>query len=302
MTLEGVVNIDLMLGGWLMVVSLGYQTSPGDANLLIYRPLFFTRALLAIFVVVPGFALLVTRLLPNEPVIRFAIIGLAVSPVLPTLPLKQVKLGAERDYAVGLLVWASIGALVATPLWVRLASKTLNLDAAISVPEVAEIIALAVGPPLAFGMALRIGLGPNSLPIGNCARAVGSVLMTVRLAVALISTWPTIAKLLGNGAVALMAIIVALSLFAGNMLGRDQRKNQSALELATATRHPGAAMAIARSDFADQQHSAIAAVLLFFLDYCCCNRSAYAMDTQVSVAQESRCESAPHRFLSACGG
>lgn len=265
MALEAAVNIDLVLGGWLMVVSLGCQTPPGDAILVFHRPLFFARALFAIFVVVPGLAFLVTRLLPTDAVIRFAIVGLAVSPVLPTLPLKQMKLGSERENAVGLLVWASIGALIATPLLVRLASKMLNVDAAISVPEVAEIIALAVGLPLAFGMALRIRLGPGSLAIGRYARVLGSVLMTAGLVVALVSTWQIIVKLLGNGAVVLMAFMVVVSLFAGNLFGSDQLKDQSTLALATATRHPGVAMAIARSDFPDQQDSAIAAVLLLFL-------------------------------------
>ena len=267
MTIETAVSVDLMLGGWLLVLSLGYQTSPVDTVFLVRHPLLFARALFPIFVLVPAFAVLVTRTLPLAPAIRFAIATLAVSPVLPTLPLKQMKVGSNvgsnGNYAVALVVAASLGALVATPLLVRLASSVLNVSADISTPEVAEIVALSTGFPLVAGMLVRIVVGPSLEVFSRTARIVGNVFLMGGLLIALVSTWPILMNLPGNGALVVMIATAMVSLCAGHLFWNDSRENRNALALATATRHPGVAIAIAKGDFPNQQHSAIAAVLLF---------------------------------------
>src|SRR2546423_1395278 len=112
MPLAAIVALALPISIWLVVLSLGARMSFADAIFLIRRPGPFVRALIAIFVVVPAFALFMSAVFSLSPEIRFAIIALAVSPIAPAVPLKQLKLGAREDYVIGLLVAASIVSLV----------------------------------------------------------------------------------------------------------------------------------------------------------------------------------------------
>jgi bile acid:Na+ symporter, BASS family len=91
-----------------------------------------------------------------------------------------------------------------------------------------------------------------------------TVLLVVSVIPILFTAWPAIASLIGNGTLAAIAVFILAGLAAGHLLGGPEPDNRSVLALATASRHPAVAMAIASANFPDQK-LVPAAVLLYLL-------------------------------------
>jgi BASS family bile acid:Na+ symporter len=264
MSLEAIVALALPVSIWLVVLSLGAKMSFADAIFLIRRPGPLFRALIAIFVVVPAFALFISSVFSLSPAIKFALVALAVSPIPPVLPLKQMKLGAREDYVIGLLVAASIVSLVATPLLVDWASSLLGAKAAISPGATGRLVGMSVGLPLLGGFGLKIAAPRGAEIVSHYAQLIGTGLLAIGLLAVVISAGSRIIDLVGNGAVVAIVATVLVGLLAGHLLAGVENAN-GALALAAATRHPGVAIAIGAASFPEQKQNTTAAVLLFLL-------------------------------------
>jgi BASS family bile acid:Na+ symporter len=79
-----------------------------------------------------------------------------------------------------------------------------------------------------------------------------------------ISAAPEIWSLIGNGTVIALTAFVLVGLAVGHLLGGPAPENRRALAIATATRHPGVALLLARVNFPAEK-LVVAAVLLYLL-------------------------------------
>ena len=70
------------------------------------------------------------------------------------------------------------------------------------------------------------------------------------------------AKVVGDGTIIAIIIIVAVAALGGHLLGGPLREDRAALAVASATRHPGIALLIANATFQDKR---VSAVLIVFL-------------------------------------
>jgi BASS family bile acid:Na+ symporter len=61
----------------------------------------------------------------------------------------------------------------------------------------------------------------------------------------LLKIWPAIVASFGNFTLLTIAAFVAIGLAVGHLLGEPAREDRSVLALATASRHPGVALAVA---------------------------------------------------------
>jgi BASS family bile acid:Na+ symporter len=263
MTIDALVRLGLLISIWLIVLSLGARASVQSALFVLRRPAALARAAAAIFVVVPAFAVVLAATAPLAPAIKFAIVAMSVAPVPPILPYKQMKAGGQGDYAVGLLVAASLISMVLTPLLVTLAAHLLRTEAHVAVGQVARPLLLSIGIPLAAGMLLHAASEGAAVSLADVAQKVGFLLLLVLFAVMVGAAARQILGLLGNGAALAIAATVAVGLLAGHLLGGG--RDSGALALAAATRHPGVALAIAEMSFPDQRKSITAAILLYLL-------------------------------------
>lgn len=259
------VVLALILSIFLIVFSLGTRSTLDDALWLFRRPLQFLRAMIAIYAIVPAFAITLCLVVPLPPPVQLALVALAVSPLPPILPNKQMKMGAEQSYTIGLLVAASLFALVATPLLITIAADILGVSAALSPLKVARTLLITVGAPLAAGMVLKAYAPAAADLVERFASIAGKMLLLLGLLVVLFVEWREIISLIGNGALLAIGATVAVGLAAGHLLAGGSGRERAALAVAAATRHPGVAIAIATVNFADWKQLAIAAVLLFLL-------------------------------------
>jgi BASS family bile acid:Na+ symporter len=129
---------------------------------------------------------------------------------------------------------------------------------------IAELVLMTVFAPLAAGILVRRFLPAIALRISKTAARVGAVALLLCFAPVLFTAWPAIVALIGNGAVVAIAAFVVAGLLVGHALGGPDSQDRTVLALATATRHPGVALAIATTNF-PQQKAVLPAILLYII-------------------------------------
>lgn len=263
MSFDVLVRLALLLSIWLVVLSLGARASAETALFLLRRPGALARALAAMFVAVPAFAVLLAAISPAPAAVRFALVAMSVGPPPPILPYKQVKAGGEESYAVGLLVAAAIASIVLTPLLVAVVARTLGAEVQVGPLQMARTVGLSIGLPLLAGIGLR-ALWRRAAPvIARFAQAAGTLILVAAFALMVVAARREILALFGDGAALAVAASIAFGLLAGHLLAG--RPHRSALALAAATRHPGVALAIAELSYPDRRGPITAAILFYLL-------------------------------------
>ena len=264
MTLAQLVPILLQVSLGLVVFSLGLQTAPGDLTYLFRRPALLVRSVLSMNVATPLLAAGLAAGLSLRPEVEAALILLAVSPVPPILPAKQVKAGGNESYAVGLLALSAVIAIGAVPLTIEGIAR--GLGHAVSVPAslIARVVGLSVlGPLVAGALFARLGGGFASRAAKPLS-AVGTVMLVALALVVLAGSWHALTGAAGHFTVVAVAAFVLVSLVVGHVLGGPDEDDRTVLALATASRHPGVALAVAGAIAQDRQ-AVSAAVMLAFL-------------------------------------
>jgi BASS family bile acid:Na+ symporter len=248
---------------FLIVFAIGLDASIDDAAYVFKRPALLLRAILAINVIVPAVAALLAAALPLTPVVKAGIVLMAVSPLPPALPGKELKLGGHKPYVYGMLVAVSALAIVLVPITVALLSAVFSADVAIAPGAVARVVLASVFLPLAIGMAVHRFMPAFAERAGPLVSRLAGIVLVLGLLPMLIAVWRVILDLIGNGTILAIAVVVVTGLVAGHLLGGADPRDRAALALASALRHPGIALLIAGTNFSDQRVKA--AILLFLI-------------------------------------
>ena len=265
MDADDAIKIVLMAGIMLTVTSVGLRSRPADTLLLLRNPRLGIRAMASMFVLMPLFVIGLTWVLPVvDQAAHAALIALAVSPMPPILPRRQVKIGAGGDYAVGLQVLASLVSIVIAPIFIWLAGWLEGVATVFDPAEALRVLAVTIGAPLVAGIVIA-RLWPRAAALSTPLARVALLLLVAGGAVALVAEASEIASQIGHGVLLVIAAIVLFGLIVGHLLGGPDAGNRGALALATSARHPGLAIALATANFPHDKKAIVAAVLLFLL-------------------------------------
>jgi len=260
-----IVKFVLMAGITLTVTSVGLRSRPADTLLLLRNPRLGVRAMVSMFVLMPLFVIGLTSALPvMDQAAHVALIALAVSPMPPILPRRQVTVGAGGDYAVGLQVLASLFSIIIAPVFIWLAGRLQGVATVFDAAAMLRVLAVTVGAPLAAGI-LIARVWPRAAALSTLLARVSLVLLLAGGTVALVAEASEIARQARHGVLLAIAAIVLFGLLAGHLLGGPDAGNRGALALATSARHPGLAIALSTANFPHDREAIIAAVLLFLL-------------------------------------
>lgn len=255
-----VVNASIVL----TVLALGLQVSTGDVLSIFRRPVHLLRSLLAMNVIMPVVAVALALAFDLHPAVKIALVALALSPVPPILPRKQLKAGGDSPYVFGLLVAAGLFAIVFVPLGLEVVGRVFAVPVHLSAKRVALIVVVSVLAPLAIGMLLRRAAPAFAERIARPLSIVATVLLIVAVVPILFTAWPAMVSLVGNGTLAAFAAFIVVGLAAGHLLGGPDSADRTVLAFSTATRHPGVALAIAGANFPEQK-LVLPAVLLYLI-------------------------------------
>ena len=245
MDLAGLVQAGLKASVFLTVASVGLGAGWRDATSLLARPSRLARAMAALFLMMPLLAVGLAIACRFHPAVEVAMVALAISPIPPLMPRKVMKAGIGFSFAIGLVVAASLVAVVVIPLFVDLLGLLLGRAAHIGMGTVFRAVLLSVILPLGAGMALRALIPRLSERVGPRLGDAAALLMLACLLPTLVAVWPQITGLVGNGTILAFVAFTAAGLATGHLLGGPEAEDRVVLALATGCRHPGVALGIA---------------------------------------------------------
>jgi bile acid:Na+ symporter, BASS family len=264
MTPQTVVVLVLKISIILTVFGFGLRASLEDISCLVRKPRLLFFSLVAMFFIMPLFAILLTSLFSFTPAVSIALIALAISPVPPLLPRRITKSAGPSPYGLGLMVTAASLSIVFIPLATFLIGKYFNRPFAIGPGAVAKMIFPSVLIPLAAGMVLHRFLPAFSQRIAHPLALVATGLLVLGALFVLVFALPAIWLLVGNGTILAFAAFIVVGLVTGHLLGGLEPDERVPLALCTACRHPALAIAIARANIPSEHH-VLSAVLLYVL-------------------------------------
>jgi bile acid:Na+ symporter, BASS family len=259
-----IVVVAVKISIFLNVLALGMSARAGEALYVIHRPRVLLRSLLAMNLIMPLFAAGLVAAFDLNPAVKVALIALAVSPVPPRLPKKQLEAGGSASYTIGLLVAASLLAIVLVPLTVALLARAFGLETGVAVATIASIVAGSVLAPLAIGLAIGRFAPHTARRLAKPLDVIAGILLLVGAVPILVGAWPLMVALIGNGTVLALAAFSAIGLAVGHWLGGPDPDARAVLALSTALRHPAVAIAVGSVVLVDPK-PVMAAVLLYLL-------------------------------------
>jgi len=198
-----------------------------------------------------------------NPVIKIALVTLAVSPVPPVLPAKQEKAGGSASYTIGLLVATALVSAFLVPLAIGLLSSSFDIEMHEPASAIASVVLLSVIVPLLAGVVIRHFIPDLAKRIERPISRFATVLLIVAVVPVLFIAWHAIHALIGDGIVVMLVLFTLIGVGVGHLLGGPNPDDRTVLALATGTRHPGVALAIASLNFPDEK--AVMAVVLYHL-------------------------------------
>ncbi len=264
MTLAQLVPVIIQISIWLIVFSLGLKAGLTELLGVIRTPALLVKGFLAMGVIMPAVAVVVvTAISPPHPV-AIALIALALAPIPPLLPKKDVRAGGSEDHATGLLAFAALVSIVWIPLATFVLDSIFPVDLGVSPLIVIRLLIFSLFVPLTIGLiahALSPALARRAAPM--VARVATWLLLAAVIPV-LLSVGPAILALVGNGTLLSIILFVLAGLFVGHVMGGPEQENRTFLALASATRHPGVAVGIAHAHFPNER-AVIPSVMLYLI-------------------------------------
>ena len=264
MTAQSLILLALKASIVLSVFAIGLVSQVNDTLFLLRRPKLLLRSVVAINVVMPIVAAAMAWIFDLPEAVEMSLVALAVSPVPPVLPKKQVKAHGEPSYAIGLLVGAALVAVLFVPVIVEIVGLVFQLPVQMNPWPVAKLVFATALAPLLAGVIVRRLMPALAAQFARPVGHIANIVLVLCFLAVLVTALPAIADLFGSGAFWAVAAFIAIGLAVGHGLGGPDPQNRTVLALATATRHPGVAMAITSANFPGYRE-VLPAFLLYLL-------------------------------------
>lgn len=262
MAVAEILKMLLLGSACLIVFALALRARASDALYLFTHPGAGLRAFVAIFVVVPVVALVLAAAFDLPDPVRIALLAIALSPLPPILPRKQLKAGAGVNYVTGLLFGAAVASVIIAPLGLLFVDWLLPRQSLLHPMSVIPPVLIGTAMPIVLGVVVHRLLGDErALKLADPVAKLGTIVFFLIALVLIGALAPQMWQVIGNGTVVALSAMILAGAGASYWLGNRNPGEKSALLLAATARHPGVAIAIASANFPDAK-LAPAAILL----------------------------------------
>jgi bile acid:Na+ symporter, BASS family len=265
MNLHQAIMIIIQVSIFLTVFGYGLQATGEDALYLVRRPLVLVRSFIAMFVIMPIVAVVLTTVFHFHLAVEITLLALAISPIPPLLPRRQVMSGGRASYALGLMATVALLSIGFIPLVLYMMGWFFNETITTAPGAVTRLVLLTILVPLAVGMAFRAIATKLAVRIVKPVKLISIVLLGLGSLAIIVAALPTMISLIGDGTILVIVGFVAIGLMVGHLFGGRDHDDQVVLAISTACRHPAIALAIAAAAFPDQKKLVIGALLLYLL-------------------------------------
>jgi len=263
MNLQSLILIVLKASILLTVFALGLQATFADATFLFRRPKLLLRGFVSMNVIMPVVALILVMTFRLNPAVKIALVALSVSPVPPIFPKNALKAGGKENYTIGLLVATVVLAIFSIPIALEIFQKATGVPLYMSALTVATKVFTTVLTPLLAGIVVRFISSSFADRITKPLGKLAAALLVLGVLPVLFVAMKTVLPFLGDGTLLSLAAFAVIGYFVGYLLGGPEPEQRSVLSLATASRHPGLALAIAHTNFPDEK--LVGPLLLLYL-------------------------------------
>jgi BASS family bile acid:Na+ symporter len=263
-TVIKVATLALQISIVLQVFAVGLGATWRDATYLFRHPRLLCNSILARNITVPIIAILLIKAFSFHTAIAITIGVLAVTPVPPLLPQSQLKGGGRSEYVLGLLVSQAVLSILLVPVTIAVLAWCLGGDAHFGVAPVAVLMMKTILIPLAAGMAAA-HLLPKLKHFAPQLLMGGSILLIAGALPLLLVAWKAFVVLVGDGAMLALILFMIAGTAVGHFLGGPIEEDRTVLAIATSSRHPGLALAIAKANFPDQIMLVAGAVVIYLI-------------------------------------
>lgn len=245
-----------------VMFDLGLAIVPGEFRWVVQRPGLMLKGLFSVLVAVPALAWVVASALDLPRAAGVGIVLMAVSPGAPVALRRSLDAGGHRSFAPALQIAVAVLAVLSMPLSIAALNEYYGGRATIDPRELARQVFVAQLLPLGLGMLTRHFLATQAAWLEPKLRRLGTVLLIVLLALALIDIWD---EVVGAGPRVTLAIVIAtaLALAVGHLLGGPQPAARTAMAISSAARNPGLALLVATLNAAPP--AITATVLAYFV-------------------------------------
>ena len=262
MSLDKLVFFVLVASALLNLFSIGLTASLQDATYF-RRPGELVRALLAMNVLMPLFAIALISIFDFNPPVKIALVALSLSPIPPPIPAKEVKSGGSASYVMGLHVAIGLLAIIFVPLATAAIGQIRGTALQTNIARVATVVFISILIPIGLGIWVH-KLAPGfSARVAKPLTSITGIGILACIVFVWISSASAMWSLIGNGSVIAFAAFVLVGLAIGHVLGGPLPQNRTALAIATASRHPGIALILAQANFPAEK--LVSAALLLYL-------------------------------------
>ena len=256
-----VVMLVIRLSLVLTVIAVSLNTRPRDITYLLRHPLLLIRSFVAMNVVMPFVALWFTSVFSLNPAVKLALITLAISPVPPLLPGKSLKSGGDHAYTVALLTTMSALSIVVIPLTMMFFGSLFDLPLKVRPSTIANIVANGILLPMVVGIAIRQAAPRLADKIANPAGMIAKLFLVGGLIPLLMRAWPAIRAVVEDGTLFAIVGVTVIGLAVGHVFAGRSAEERPVLALATSSRHPAIAIAIASTVFPNERLVGAAVIL-----------------------------------------
>jgi BASS family bile acid:Na+ symporter len=261
--LQPLALLALQISVFCTVFGFGLKTRLDDVSILWRRPVLLARSFVAVFVMMPIVAVLLTRLFDFRPAVEIVLIALAISPLPPLLPQKQSQAGAETHYALGMMATFGLLAIVMVPLALEILARVSGRPLAIDPVVVARIVLTSTVLPLAAGMVARAMAPRLAAKIESPIMLAAQIWLVVAALALIVITARGIWAWVGDGTIIAMVLFLAAGFAIGIAMAGPDSDHALVLALATAYRHPAIAFSIASANFPEERFGG--AILLYLI-------------------------------------
>ncbi|MGH6964834.1 MAG: bile acid:sodium symporter family protein [Phenylobacterium sp.] len=270
MTPAELITLALKASIITMVFALGLRTSWSDVTYLLRHPGQLAKSLLSMNLIMPVVASIIVLVFSLRPPVSMVLIALSLCPTPPVLPNKMAKAGGNPSYGVSLMAVCAVAAIVTIPLLVEVIERLFGIPLHMPPAAVAKLVAIMMIVPLVAGVIVHRLAGGLAETLSKWLSRIATVVLLCGLAAILVASWGAMVDQIGGGTLIAIAAFCVVGLLVGHLLGGPDSTDRTVLAIATASRHPGLAIAIAQVNFPDQK-GLLPTVLIYLLVSAICS-------------------------------
>jgi BASS family bile acid:Na+ symporter len=264
MDIERLIAIAIHGSLFLLGLSVGFSAPHEALGYLLRRPSLLARSFAAMNIVMPLAAILVAVAFSLHVAVELALLTMALSPLPVHFHGRVAKAQGDADYALSLMDAMAVLSVVVVPAWVWLIGSVLGTPLGVPAASVLRVVGGDILVPILAGALVHRVWPDVARRLAHPCERISVIVLVIAVIPICVRVLPELLELLGNKTLIAIAAFAALGLAVGHVLGGPARGERVVLAIATASRHPGVVIAIARATVPHQARVR-AAVLLYIV-------------------------------------